>query len=290
MPLILLTGYPTSGKSSLAQRLSSALLALAPNASIHILSSHPQHPRTIYASSTPEKAARAAQYATIQRLLTPSTVLISDDLNYIKGFRYQLYCEARAQRTPSCVVHVGTSVAQSRANNQSCGAYDAEVFEALVARYEEPHGNKRWDSPLFTVLWADEDVQAREIWAAISGAGQVRPTQATVLGQAPAREAGALNYVSEATQAVVKSIGAYVADHPGEVGGEVVVSAAAEGEGEGEALVLVLPQGGTPSLAQLQRLRRQFINLNRTHVVERERVGPAFVEFLGGVFAAGEGG
>lgn len=29
--------------------------------------------------------------------------------NYIKGWRYQLYCEAKAVRTGSCVVHIGTA-------------------------------------------------------------------------------------------------------------------------------------------------------------------------------------
>ena len=33
-------------------------------------------------------------------------IVIADGLNYIKGFRYQLYCEAKALQTPSCVVSI----------------------------------------------------------------------------------------------------------------------------------------------------------------------------------------
>lgn len=35
----------------------------------------------------------------------------------------------------------------------------------------------RWDSPLFTVPWTDEDVPAEDIWAAITG-GTVKPPNA----------------------------------------------------------------------------------------------------------------
>jgi protein KTI12 len=40
----------------------------------------------------------------VERLLTKDDIVIADGLNYIKGFRYQLYCIARAIGTPHCVV------------------------------------------------------------------------------------------------------------------------------------------------------------------------------------------
>jgi tRNA uridine 5-carbamoylmethylation protein Kti12 len=40
----------------------------------------------------------------VKRLLGRDDIVIADGLNYIKGFRYQLYCEAKALQTPSCVV------------------------------------------------------------------------------------------------------------------------------------------------------------------------------------------
>ena len=32
--------------------------------------------------------------------------MILDALSYIKGFRYQLFCEAKGNVTPHCIVHV----------------------------------------------------------------------------------------------------------------------------------------------------------------------------------------
>ena len=44
-----------------------------------------------------EKNARASLKAAIERGIDNETILIADDLNYIKGFRYELFCIARAQ-------------------------------------------------------------------------------------------------------------------------------------------------------------------------------------------------
>jgi protein KTI12 len=45
----------------------------------------------------------------VKRVLTDRDIVILDSANYIKGWRYQLYCEAKAVRTPSVVLQVGCS-------------------------------------------------------------------------------------------------------------------------------------------------------------------------------------
>ena len=67
----------------------------------------------MYQEAKAEKNARAMQYSTIKRLLSQNAIVIADGLNYIKGFRYQLYCEAKAVKTPSCVVLSLSSMALS---------------------------------------------------------------------------------------------------------------------------------------------------------------------------------
>ena len=42
--------------------------------------------------------------AAVDHALDAHTVVVLDSLNYIKGFRYQLYCAARAESTQHCVV------------------------------------------------------------------------------------------------------------------------------------------------------------------------------------------
>jgi tRNA uridine 5-carbamoylmethylation protein Kti12 len=45
--------------------------------------------------SLQEKTARATLFTAITRHIARDTILIVDGMNYIKGFRYQLYCKAR---------------------------------------------------------------------------------------------------------------------------------------------------------------------------------------------------
>lgn len=60
--------------------------------------------RSVYHTAKAEKDARAEEYSAVKRVLGRDDIVIADGLNYIKGFRYQLYCEAKAVQTPSCVV------------------------------------------------------------------------------------------------------------------------------------------------------------------------------------------
>jgi protein KTI12 len=60
--------------------------------------------RTVYHTARAEKDARAEGYSAVKRVLSRDDIVIADGLNYIKGFRYQLFCEAKAVQTPSCVV------------------------------------------------------------------------------------------------------------------------------------------------------------------------------------------
>ncbi|KAI9853257.1 MAG: hypothetical protein M1824_001480 [Vezdaea acicularis] len=149
MPLIIITGYPCSGKTYRAAQLhewfsnelsslqnSSSTsptspttsspsptnptpyilnLTVPPPISPHSLSLPP----TVYASASLEKAARAAEYSAVKRALSHNALVIADGLNYIKGYRYQLYCEAKAVGTPSCVVHVAASEEECIKRNEA---------------------------------------------------------------------------------------------------------------------------------------------------------------------------
>ena len=64
--------------------------------------------RDVYKEARTEKEARATEYSAVKRALGKECIVIADGLNYIKGFRYQLYCEAKAVETPHCVVRLFT--------------------------------------------------------------------------------------------------------------------------------------------------------------------------------------
>ncbi|KAK3301575.1 chromatin associated protein KTI12 [Chaetomium strumarium] len=336
MPLIIITGLPTSGKTSRAKQLHTylskristvpdtsspgapAVSAPPPKYRLHFISdttqsisravydlSPSQLPAHVRSANASEKDARAAVYAAVKRVLSPRDIVVLDGLNYIKGWRYQLFCEAKNVSTPSCVLQVGCAVDRARAVNEarlerrqrrregqggqqngnedaaekrrSEGAgqeqneedeepYEPSNWENLVFRYEEPNPMTRWDSPLFTLVWEDDEAQTRQvfdkIWDAIAGEGRkvVKPNQSTV--QRDKDPGGDYLYVLEReTQDIVKKI---LERQPDEGGGVIAlprVNNAGAGEA-GEELVVELP-GKKVGLPQLQRYRRAFVALNR---------------------------
>lgn len=121
MPLVILSGLPTSGKTTRAQELKTffetrlAAQAQAQDDSaapktkdyrIHIVNDESLNlnKHVSYNTAADEKKARGALMSAVERLLSKDDIVIVDSLNYIKGFRYQLYCVARAIGTPHCVV------------------------------------------------------------------------------------------------------------------------------------------------------------------------------------------
>lgn len=252
------------------------------------LSAVPAHARSANAS---EKDARAAVYGAVKRVLSPRDIVVLDGPNYIKGWRYQLFCEAKNVRTPSCVLQVGCVPDRARAVNEARlerrrrirdstteergegkddggdndeeEPYEPANWENLVFRYEEPNPMTRWDSPLFTLVWEDDEARTREvfdaIWDAIAGEGRkaVKPNQAAM--QRGKDGGGDYLYVLEReTQDIVKQILEKQADE----GGSEVRIPRSSGEAGGEDLVVELP-GKKVGLPQLQRYRRAFVGLNR---------------------------
>ncbi|KAE8145174.1 chromatin associated protein KTI12 [Aspergillus avenaceus] len=209
MPLIILTGYPCSGLTHRATQLATGLQetqktlhetgALPPTRQfkVTVVPTHDSsHPRTVYDHARTEKETRGVAYTRARRALGKDSFVILDGMNYIKGWRYQLWCEAKALGTSCCVVHVGTPIDQCVANNeerikkeqekeQNQGekqdetekketqteedAYPPELLNNLIFRYEEPSTHSRWDKPLFTVPWCDAEPPIADIWTALTG-------------------------------------------------------------------------------------------------------------------------
>ncbi|KAK0636917.1 chromatin associated protein KTI12 [Bombardia bombarda] len=367
MPLIIITGLPTSGKSTRAKQLHAFLAdriatesngaAASPKYRLHLISDQTQAisravydlspeklPAHVRSANASEKDARAALYGAVKRVLSPRDIVVLDGLNYIKGWRYQLFCEAKNMRTPNVVLQVGCSVDRARAVNEArlrrrtaatdtaiaripAAAETTETTEAaeegheagrqvgnrtdqhtkdieeddqepyepanwdnLVFRYEEPNPMTRWDSPLFTLIWEDDEAQAKEvftkIWDVIAGEAKkvIRPNQSTV--QRDKDPGGDYLYVLEReTQDIVKKILAKQSD---EGGGEVCLPRN-PGDAE-ESLVVELP-GNKVGLPQLQRHRRAFVALNRGGIgleavgkLAAGRLRESFVGYLNDAF------
>lgn len=110
MALITISGYPCSGKSQRATQIKQHLEARlgdpsykGPTLSVFVLSDDNLNiDRSAYDDSKSEKPARGTLFTAIQRSLGLNNIVIIDSLNYIKGFRYQMYCAAREMKVRVC--------------------------------------------------------------------------------------------------------------------------------------------------------------------------------------------
>ena len=100
MPVILLTGKPCCGKSTIAERMKNHFTSF----DVRVISEHEECFNTeetrdvVYASAQREKIVRGKLKAALSRSLGGEKLVILDGLNYIKGFRYELFCLTKENR------------------------------------------------------------------------------------------------------------------------------------------------------------------------------------------------
>ncbi|XP_071731888.1 protein KTI12 homolog [Rutidosis leptorrhynchoides] len=163
MALVVICGQPCSGKSKAALCLSEALKETDSKLNVRIIdetSFHLDRNKT-YAEMTSEKNLRGVLRSEVDRSLSKDNIIIVDSLNSIKGYRYELWCLARAAGIRHCVLYCDVEETNCRIWNKERRdkdgiSYDDVIFEDLVRRFERPDSRNRWDSPLFE-LWPFKD-------------------------------------------------------------------------------------------------------------------------------------
>lgn len=355
----MLAGYPTSGKTTRAKQLHAYLTERIqtagqqlPKYRVHLISDQTLSiPRAVYdLSYTPEhtrsntaseKDARANFQAAVKRVLSDKDIVILDGLNYIKGYRYELYCFAKSLRTPSCVLQIGCSRERAKGvneerlrrregrvtnkqeegegkeketadgNNSNDGIkegvtaengdqdddeaeapYSPANWENLVFRYEEPNGMTRWDSPLFTLIWEDDEDQTRKVfdslWDEMAGDSRkiIKPNQATVQRS---RDVGG-DYLYQLDR-VTREIVDHIFDNQSSEGGDkITIPWGFDAKGEAPLAIQLSP--GQKSKPQLYRMQRDFMGLNRggiglenvRNLSSADRIRKAFVNHINDVF------
>ncbi|CAA7263199.1 unnamed protein product [Cyclocybe aegerita] len=283
MALITLAGLPAAGKSHRAAQIRDYLAENLPDFHVSILSDHSLGiAPSAYDDSPSEKPARAALFTAIQRQLATDTVLIVDSLNYIKGFRYQLYCAAREMKLRTCTVHVVATPELCRERNLLRETrYAPNTLENLFVRFEEPSSMVRWDAPLFTILWSDEHIPGPDILEAITK-GNLKPPNSGTLS-VPKAPTDALHVLEQTTATVVSAIVSASSAQP--TGGTVIVPV-----GPSIKPSITLPPR-TITLSEMQRLKRQFVTIHKKAITlgttergavdwEEESVAVKFVAYV----------
>lgn len=331
MPLVVFCGLPYSGKSRRAEELRGALAA--EGRAVYIVDDAAvlgMEDATVYGDSAREKALRGALRAAVERRLSRNDVVILDSLNYIKGFRYELYCLARAARTPLCLVHcvrpgglsrgprldteenrslnvsvswqpraeeggrpltVDTPVLkepqaldsvvngraqadlskelereettvpdlpafvtpefEKSAKHVPSAFYPTELLEALTLRFEAPDSRNRWDRPLFTLVGLEEPLPLAEIRAALFENRAPPPHQSTQ--SQPLASGSFLHQLDQVTNQVLAGL---MEAQRSAVPGDLLRL-----PGTTEHFRFTRPL----TMAELSRLRRQFISYTKMH-------------------------
>ncbi|XP_062980110.1 protein KTI12 homolog [Elgaria multicarinata webbii] len=255
MPLVVLCGLPGSGKSRRADELRAAL------------SAEEGEERRVFVVAEADLAGvggggRSALRAEAERRLSRRDVVIVDAGSELKSFRYELYCLSKHAGTPHCLV--------------LCPGGAARPDRPPL---EPPDSRNRWDWPLFTApLEPAQPLPLPEIRAALFERRPPPPNQST--RSQPLQAAGFLHQLDRLTQDVLAAL--MVAQRNGVQPGQFI-PVAVDGLGGGaEPLGLVLNR--PVSLAELSRLRRQFLSYAKMHPGEGEenlpQLGGMFLQYL----------
>ncbi|CAD5110920.1 unnamed protein product [Dimorphilus gyrociliatus] len=269
MPLIILSGFPSSGKSKIANELVKFFTEdKQKNVKLFGDDQLKIKKNAVYSNSHQEKEVRGNLKSFVQRHLSKDCLVILDSLNYIKGYRYELFCVTKSCQTPQCVIHVATSIDKSREWNsqrQEDEKYEESIFDGLVQRYECPDSMNRWDSPLITIP-SEEKVPVEEIFEAL----YVRkPPPANMSTQSqPLSDGNFMQELDGITQRIVSAI--IDAQKTSVIGDYVTIKNARD--------KVHLTKHFT--LAELQRKRRQYISFTKTHPIDIDKIPTMFVHFI----------
>ncbi|KAL0797778.1 hypothetical protein Bca101_052952 [Brassica carinata] len=207
----------------------------------------------------------ALNLSDVDRSVSRGDIVIVDSLNSIKGYRYELWCIARAAGIRYCVVYCDVDEAHCRVWNKGRSdrgeaSYEDGVFEDLVRRFEKPERRNRWDSPLFELYPSRDGIEKSSpvILEAVtyltktvdSKTQDVRVLQPSIATQAARfSEANSLYELDRATQEVINAVVEQQA-----LGG--AISRVTLGN-ELPPVEIRRPVG----LPELRRLRRTFVKL-----------------------------
>ena len=176
---------------------------------------------------------------------------------------------AKHLKSTHCVVLCDTPHETAKEWNtmrEECERYSEELFDALVMRFEPPNSQNRWDQPLFT-LYPDDPLPSQAILDTLIHRKPPPPNQSTQ--SQPLSATNFLHELDRRTQEIISSL--LDAQRTSMVGEHIAVSGTTEKVHLTKNLMM----------AELRRLRRQFIAYIKLHPVDdHERIATLFVQFL----------
>lgn len=270
MPLIVITGLPSSLKTTRADELVQWFTSKISRVVVVTDDQFVDFNRDkVYSSPKDEKDLRSFLKSEVQKYLNKDTLVILDSMNYIKGYRYELHCLTKAQRTGYavvwCDINQQLAVQYNSERKNKTDHYSESTLAELMMRYESPDSKNRWDSPLF-VVQADDKLPFEQIKEAVIDCKPPNPNLSTVAQ--PLQPTNFMYELDRITSAAIKHImSAQKVCSPGDN--------------------ITLPEGGMLkflhplSTAELNKLRRQFITYTKMNPVsDTAKLSTMFAQYI----------
>ncbi|KAA0714897.1 Protein KTI12 -like protein [Triplophysa tibetana] len=270
MPLVVLCGYPCSGKTRRAHELRD-YFSQNTERKVHVVGDGDQgiDKNSVYSDSQKEKNLRGVLRAEVERKVNKDDIVILDSLNYIKGYRYELFCLIKHTQTPHCLVYCLTSAEVSSECNKAREAdsqYTQEILDGLILRFEAPDSRNRWDSPLFTIQIEDA-LPFEAISDALFKRKAPPPNQST-----QTQPLSSTNFLYELDKVTQDILMALLDSQKTSVPGDLI---SIPGATEKIKLTRSL------NMVELRKLRRQFISYTKMHPTENiGQIANMFVQYL----------
>lgn len=266
MPLIILVGIPQTGKTRTSIRIKEYFESKSVNVVLINEEALGIEKITAYSSNSQEKNLRAALKSNVERSLDCNTVVILDSLNYIKGYRYELFCIVRQTKTTQCVIYLDIPKTIACTWNT---VYPSELFDDLSNRIEIPTQKNKWDSPLI-ILRPDEEIPFEQIFETVVHGRNLTENMATI--KQPVLEQDYLHLVDQATHQTVEFILKAQEDYP-----------------EGCEVPVPLTQSfytyqNKLSALQLKKLKQQFLKINKTKPGPVQKISENFIAYINSSF------
>eukprot|EP00300_Choanocystis_sp_HF-7_P033627 c4600_g1_i2.p1 GENE.c4600_g1_i2~~c4600_g1_i2.p1 ORF type:complete len:275 (+),score=45.92 c4600_g1_i2:123-947(+) len=268
MPLVMMCGRPSTGKTTRALELATYLRETRGIEVVIVNEESLELDRnSCYTTQKDEKNFRGNIRSAIDRALAADVVVIADHMNYIKGFRYELFCAAKALSTPSCVlfcdVEFEVAAAWNAARVPETLAYGPALLEDLWSRFEVPNGMQRWDKPVFHCVGAESPTPCGDVAAHLLDSAAPRPNMATVITRVA--DASFVTELDRLTRQVVDRLIAWL-------------SAGAQ---PGEPLPdTTLCFERVVTAAELRRIRKQYLSMTALCPTDLDRVERVFIQYL----------
>jgi protein KTI12 len=262
MPLVVLVGIPCSGKTRISLELKSFFESQGLEVELVNEEALQIDKVSAYSNNFDEKNLRAALKSAVERKLTKEKIVILDSMNYIKGYRYELFCIVRQVKTCLCVVYMDITKDQALVHNST---YPVDLFNDLSNRMEVPNQKNKWDSPLI-ILREGEEVPSSRIFDILIKGRTLTENMATVKAPSVVQD-----YVYLADQAVQKTL-------------EFIIQAQEE---YNEGALIDIPETSSKylyikklSMLQLKKSKQQFLKINKSQPCSIERCADSFIEYL----------